>query len=72
MPTPAGLHDAGKTYHPNHPKDWDEPTSWSQEMPYYDYSYFIQPNKSTSICAVLDLLASGELARMVAEAQKSA
>jgi hypothetical protein len=48
MPTPAGLHDAGKTYHPNHPKDWDEPTSWSQDMPYYDYSYFIQPNKSTS------------------------
>jgi len=38
----------GKTFHPNHPKDWDEPTSWSQDMPYYDYSYFIQPNTSTS------------------------
>lgn len=39
---------AGKTFHPNHPSNWDEPTSWSQDMPYYDYSYFIQPNTSTS------------------------
>ena len=23
---------AGKTFHPNHPKDWDEPRSWSQEL----------------------------------------
>ena len=36
----------GKTFHPNHPTDWDEPTSWSPDMPYYDYSYFIQPNTS--------------------------
>jgi len=38
----------GKTFHPNHPKNWDEPTSWSQDMPYYQYSYFIQPNTSAS------------------------
>eukprot|EP01047_Picozoa_sp_COSAG01_P005331 COSAG01_NODE_181_length_22873_cov_12.951392_9_plen_364_part_00 len=42
----------GKTFHPNHPKDWDEPTSWSQDIPdsmqYYDFDYFISPNKSYS------------------------
>eukprot|EP00912_Choanoflagellata_sp_UC4_P001406 UC4_evm1s871 len=38
----------GKTFHPNHPKNWDEPTSWSQDMDYFPYSYFISPNKSYS------------------------
>lgn len=36
----------GKTFHPAHPPNWDEPTSWSQDLPYYDFSYFINPNKS--------------------------
>lgn len=38
----------GKTFHPNHPKNWDEPTSWSQVpgQDYFPYSYFISPNKS--------------------------
>merc|ERR1712023_135168 len=38
----------GKTFHPNHPKNWDEPRSWSQDLPYYDFSYYINPNKSYS------------------------
>ena len=36
----------GKTFHPNHPKNWDEPTSWTQEMDYFPFSYFITPNQS--------------------------
>ena len=27
----------GKTYHPNHPPNWDEPLSWSQDIPYYSF-----------------------------------
>ena len=32
----------GKTYHPDHPKNWDEPQSWSQvpSQPYFPYSYW--------------------------------
>ena len=38
----------GKTYHPKHPKNWDEPASWSQvaEQPYFPYAYWINPNTS--------------------------
>ena len=36
----------GKTFHPGHPANFDEPTSWSQDMPYFPFSYYIQPNKS--------------------------
>ena len=36
----------GKTFHPGHPSNFDEPTSWSQDMPYFPFSYYIQPNKS--------------------------
>ena len=27
----------GKTYHPGHPPNWDEPLSWSQDIPYYSF-----------------------------------
>lgn len=39
----------GKTFHPNHPKNWDEPTSWSQveNMEYYPFSYY-KPNPAYS------------------------
>jgi iduronate 2-sulfatase len=30
----------GKTFHPNHPKNNDEPYSWSQDQPYYPFSYY--------------------------------
>eukprot|EP00937_MAST-01D_sp_MAST-1D-sp2_P003595 g3595.t1 len=33
----------GKTFHPNHPKAWDGAKSWSDDMPYFDFSYF-KPN----------------------------
>ena len=36
----------GKTFHPNHPKNWDEPTSWSQDKEYYPFSYYINNNAS--------------------------
>ena len=38
----------GKTFHPNHPENWDEPHSWSQvpSQPYFPYSYWINPNAS--------------------------
>jgi iduronate 2-sulfatase len=29
----------GKTFHPGHPANWDEPQSWSQDQPYYKFSY---------------------------------
>eukprot|EP01052_Picozoa_sp_SAG31_P037124 SAG31_NODE_4744_length_2986_cov_1.698995_2_plen_198_part_00 len=29
----------GKTFHPGHPANWDEPRSWSQDRPYYHFSY---------------------------------
>ena len=28
---------SGKTYHPGHPPNWDEPLSWSQDIPYYSF-----------------------------------
>ena len=33
----------GKTFHPNHPPDWDAPASWTQGTPfdYFDFSYYI-------------------------------
>lgn len=37
---------AGKTFHPKHPKNWDEPRSWTQEFDYYDFHYWINPNQS--------------------------
>ena len=27
----------GKTYHPGRPKNWDEPYSWSQDLPYFPF-----------------------------------
>ena len=36
----------GKTFHPKHPKNWDEPTSWSQDKEYYPFSYYINNNAS--------------------------
>eukprot|EP00045_Choanoeca_perplexa_P008155 m.74803 g.74803 ORF g.74803 m.74803 type:complete len:484 (-) comp14381_c0_seq1:2436-3887(-) len=27
----------GKTYHPNSPPNWDEPKSWSQDIPYFPF-----------------------------------
>lgn len=27
----------GKTFHPGHPPNWDEPLSWSQDMPYFPF-----------------------------------
>ena len=38
----------GKTFHPNHPKDFDVPTSWTtnDQHPYFPFSYYIQPNTS--------------------------
>lgn len=32
----------GKTFHPNHPKDWDGNKSWSSDMPYYPFDYYKQ------------------------------
>jgi iduronate 2-sulfatase len=37
----------GKTFHPNHPKNWDEPKSWSQDLPYFPFAYF-KPNANYS------------------------
>ena len=28
----------GKTYHQDHPPNWDEPKSWSQDQPYFPFS----------------------------------
>ena len=28
----------GKTYHQDHPPNWDEPKSWSQDLPYFPFS----------------------------------
>ena len=36
----------GKTFHPDAPKNWDNPRSWSQAMPYFPFSYWINPNSS--------------------------
>lgn len=30
----------GKTFHPNSPKNWDEPQSWSQDQAYFPFSYY--------------------------------
>jgi hypothetical protein len=38
----------GKTYHPDYPPNWDGPRSWSQDMEYYPFSYWIQPNKTSA------------------------
>ena len=37
----------GKTFHPSHPKNWDEPKSWSQDLPYFPFAYF-KPNANYS------------------------
>ena len=37
----------GKTFHPTFPPNWDEPRSWSQDMAYYPFAYWIQPNTSS-------------------------
>ena len=29
----------GKTFHPNHPANWDQPASWSPDLPYYGFRY---------------------------------
>jgi iduronate 2-sulfatase len=34
----------GKTFHPKSPKNWDEPKSWSKDLPYFDFAYWINPN----------------------------
>ena len=33
----------GKTFHPGHPANDDEPASWSQDMPYFKFSYALGP-----------------------------
>ena len=38
----------GKTFHPGSPPNFDYPTSWSTEMPYYGYSYFLN-NLTTNV-----------------------
>ena len=35
-----------KTFHPNNPPNFDYPTSWSTDMPYYDFAYFLTSYKS--------------------------
>ena len=37
----------GKTFHPDFPADWDEPRSWSPDMPYYGFSYYTNPLNAT-------------------------
>lgn len=32
----------GKTFHPNHPKNFDYPKSWSTDMPYFDFDYWLK------------------------------
>ena len=40
------VRSGGKTFHPNHPPDWDGERSWSlSEFPYYPFSYY---NKSAN------------------------
>eukprot|EP00117_Sycon_ciliatum_P025753 scpid62884/ scgid21304/ Iduronate 2-sulfatase; Alpha-L-iduronate sulfate sulfatase len=34
----------GKTYHPNSPPNWDEPKSWSQDLPYFSFKGSKCPN----------------------------
>ena len=34
----------GKTYHPNRPPNWDEPKSWSQDLPYFPFKLTRCPN----------------------------
>lgn len=46
--------DVMQTFHPKHPPNWDQPTSWSQDVPYFPFDYYIQPNTSypsTQPCA---------------------
>jgi iduronate 2-sulfatase len=38
----------GKTFHPNHPKNFDYPTSWSTDMPYFDFDYWL-PKADTKV-----------------------
>ena len=38
----------GKTYHPNCPPNWDEPKSWSQDLPYFPFQLTKCPNGSNS------------------------
>jgi len=33
----------GKTFHPGQPLKFDEPTSWSQDMEYYGFTYYLGP-----------------------------
>ena len=37
----------GKTYHPGHPPNWDEPKSWSQDQPYFPLNATNCPKHST-------------------------
>ena len=30
----------GKTFHPNHPPNWDGDHSWDTDMPYFDFDYY--------------------------------
>ena len=36
----------GKTYHPHSPPNWDEPKSWSQDVPYFPFQGAHCPNKT--------------------------
>ena len=38
----------GKTYHPDHPPNWDEPKSWSQDLPYFPFQLTKCPNGTNS------------------------
>jgi len=39
----------GKTYHPGHPPNWDEPKSWSQDQPYFPFELVKCPNNSQKL-----------------------
>ena len=38
----------GKTYHQDHPPNWDEPKSWSQDLPYFPFAPTPCPEEGNS------------------------
>ena len=37
------IRTVNKTYHPDHPPNWDETKSWSQEQPYFPFKLLPPP-----------------------------
>ena len=46
----------GKTYHPGHPPNWDEPLSWSQDICYYSFKSAECSDKVNVIIHYIELL----------------